>query len=516
LKWPYPGIEPAVARFECWIVLNEGRVAMNSNKRSESDQLIRDEALARRIGKVLEHAPLGAGADCPDAEHIAAYFERTLQPDEITHCENHFARCIQCRKTLALLAASVETPLAVRDPTLAAERVGATVAVADSATRIARPSRSNWFDWRLRWLAPAVGVAAVLVVWFAMRSPLSTPNRNASGTLIAQAPKSDLRPIPQQAAPDQLATGTPKLKSEADAAALADRANGNSLPKARSRNDTSGGTANDAFEARARAAADQAKQNAASASDAPQGSGTASGGVLAATPQPAPVPPSPAPEPQSLLAGRVVGGSGGPAPTSQSVVATEEAPVVTSKSIAPRSATPRASAAVDAITRSENSAAQQSAADNNPAARSVANAPLNGRNFSALSIQNAPGKFAVQLKPPTGPILWRAGVGGLIERSVDAGSTWVPQTSPLQEDWIAGAAVSDRVVWLAGRKGTVARTTDGEHWTQVAPPSRATIATGMPPDWIAVTATDAQNATITSADHHQYVTQDGGKTWRAQ
>jgi photosystem II stability/assembly factor-like uncharacterized protein len=39
---------------------------------------------------------------------------------------------------------------------------------------------------------------------------------------------------------------------------------------------------------------------------------------------------------------------------------------------------------------------------------------------------------------------------------------------------------------------------------------------GKLPDWIGVTARDAQAATITASDQRRYATQDGGKTWQAQ
>jgi photosystem II stability/assembly factor-like uncharacterized protein len=120
------------------------------------------------------------------------------------------------------------------------------------------------------------------------------------------------------------------------------------------------------------------------------------------------------------------------------------------------------------------------------------------------------------LKSPTGAVSWRIGGDGRIERSTDAGRTWALQMSPVQEEWLAGAAVSETTCWIVGRNGAIARTTDGEHWEQIASPPMASAASGKLPDWIAITATDAQTATITASDQRRYATQDGGKTWRTQ
>jgi photosystem II stability/assembly factor-like uncharacterized protein len=119
------------------------------------------------------------------------------------------------------------------------------------------------------------------------------------------------------------------------------------------------------------------------------------------------------------------------------------------------------------------------------------------------------------LKSPSGSILWRAGKGGSIERSTDAGKTWVSQTSVSREDWLAGAAVSDTVCWVVGRNGAIARTADGEHWERVAPPAQAAVAAGKFQDLTGANASDALNATITAGDGRRFATQDGGKTWQA-
>ena len=104
-------------------------------------------------------------------------------------------------------------------------------------------------------------------------------------------------------------------------------------------------------------------------------------------------------------------------------------------------------------------------------------------------------------------MLWRAGPGGIIERSADGGSTWTVQPSGVVTDLTAGSALSDQICWIAGRSGTILRTIDGgKHWLKVASPTSE--------DLGSVFAVDDQQATVTTASTHKsYKTQDAGQTW---
>jgi hypothetical protein len=141
--------------------------------------------------------------------------------------------------------------------------------------------------------------------------------------------------------------------------------------------------------------------------------------------------------------------------------------------------------------------------------------PLNGRDYDALTLR-PDREYSALLKAPSGSTLWRAGMGGTIEHSANGGGVWISQQSPSQEDWLAGAAVSDAVCWLVGRRGAIARTVDGEHWERVVPPAQPAATGGQLADWTGVTARDAQTATIVAGDGRKYATSDGGKTWRLQ
>src|SRR6266436_5798809 len=98
---------------------------MDSQKRDESRNRHREEALARRMGEALDQLAHPGAQECPDAELIAAYHEKSLQPDEIVRWEAHFATCGRCRKILAVLAAAVETPLAEKEVAHLGELVAA-------------------------------------------------------------------------------------------------------------------------------------------------------------------------------------------------------------------------------------------------------------------------------------------------------------------------------------------------------------------------------------------------------
>ena len=138
-----------------------------------------------------------------------------------------------------------------------------------------------------------------------------------------------------------------------------------------------------------------------------------------------------------------------------------------------------------------------------PTPQMESNLPLNSRAFQTLSKVDVAREPAAQIKAPSGKVFWRAGKSGRIERSTNAGSAWTLAASPLQEDWLSGAAASDKICWIVGRNGAIARTVDGLHWEKVAPPPMSADASGKFPDWIDVTASSAQAATITASDQRR-------------
>ena len=81
-----------------------------------------------------------------------------------------------------------------------------------------------------------------------------------------------------------------------------------------------------------------------------------------------------------------------------------------------------------------------------------------------------------------------------------------PKRPARRDTLTAGSSPSPSVCWLVGRSGTVLLSTDG----RILAPAR--VSRGR---WIcaAVTATDTETATVTTADGRAFVTADGGRTW---
>jgi hypothetical protein len=538
---------------------------MDSQKRDESRDRRREEALARRMGDALDRLDHSGAGECPDAELIAAYHEKSLQPDEISQWESHFAICGRCRKILSVLAADVEAPLAENEVAHLGELV-ATVRAPRAAARPVESPRPYRLAWRTRWLAPALGVAAVLAVWFAMRPPWRTADQNPSGTLIAQAPKIEPPPGPETGALPRPSGAAPKRSSESDAGNALGRLAPNSIgvvaalrdqkkEKAESNGAPASGGVGGTFsvpaaapppptppalagkppEAFPRAQAQaQATRQVPSVTETPRSTnqsvtiteaaplasatGSAVGGIAGNAPGrdkqalTAPVavdktaaPPSPAALPAP------VAGPPEPLPQAQAKLqATTQAPPATET---PGSVSQTVTVTMEAPLVETTNSTLEGTVDNT---RSRADLPLNGRDYQDLLKLDAAGELPIQVKTPSGKFLWRAGKGGNIQRSPDAGRTWILQTSPSPEEWLAGAAVSDKICWMVGRSGAIARTTDGKLWKKIAPPPPSADTSGKLPDWIGITATSAREATVTASDQRHYATQDGGKTWRAQ
>ncbi|HXP80357.1 MAG TPA: hypothetical protein VN976_10670 [Verrucomicrobiae bacterium] len=461
---------------------------MDSQDRDETKLRQRQELLARRLGEALDRMKPYGEAECPDAEVIAAYAEQALGPAESAVWEGHFAACARCRKILRVLAASVDTPLAEKEVAQLGKLVSAVRAPVEITERAAVRARSRFVDWRARWLAPAIGVAAVLAVWFAMRPPWRATDRGASETLVAQAPKEEVPSSPAPAELDQFSNSAPQQQDRKTAAApQPGRLSANAAPLNSPVETPAKGRADSA------AALDKISPSADEARSSLQKEKKLTALPDARELQPPAFSPAAPPPPKAQAAMEAQS-----APQSEAKDATSAA----------GAAVPQAETKADAIgsaaSRDKQVATLQGGVQ--PAAR-------NERAFGAFrQIQN----YSSMLKAPSGSTLWRAGNGGVIERSTDAGKSWVSQMSPSQEDWLAGAAVSDTVCWMAGRNGAIARTMDGKLWERVSPPAPAAGNDAKLPDWTGITARDAVSATITANDGRKFATPDGGKTWRLQ
>ena len=79
------------------------------------------------------------------------------------------------------------------------------------------------------------------------------------------------------------------------------------------------------------------------------------------------------------------------------------------------------------------------------------------------------------------------------------------QQTGTKAELIAGSSPARDVCWIVGRGGLVLLSTNGLTWQAAAVPE--------PIDLVAVSATDAKTATITTSDGRRFSTTDGGATW---
>jgi len=165
--------------------------------------------------------------------------------------------------------------------------------------------------------------------------------------------------------------------------------------------------------------------------------------------------------------------------------------MVSVRPLPPPSATPVA-------TKSDASSAAAAAAEPRLRSKLDATAPLD--MIKAVG--------PIDIGSPDASVRWRIfpAPGGRVARSIDGGATWQVQSANVTVALTAGAAPAATVCWLVGAAGTVVVSTDGRTWQRV--PFPETI------DLVAVRASDAANASVTTADGRTFSTSDGGKIWR--
>ena len=135
-----------------------------------------------------------------------------------------------------------------------------------------------------------------------------------------------------------------------------------------------------------------------------------------------------------------------------------------------------------------------------PAAAEAASEP-------AVSLQKS-ARFAaapLEVVSPDPSRRWRVVATG-VERSEDAGVTWIPVRAPNNEVITGATAVSRDICWFFGRMGLVLITVDGSTFARVDLRERI--------DITSLTASDARTATVTAADGRRFRTDDSGRTWR--
>ena len=113
---------------------------------------------------------------------------------------------------------------------------------------------------------------------------------------------------------------------------------------------------------------------------------------------------------------------------------------------------------------------------------------------------------APDIVSPDRSVRWRIRTPGSVDRSTDGGLTWQTQATGVATPLVSGASPSAAICWVVGPGGVVLRSTDGATWQRVGLSDAI--------DLIAIRASDAANASVTTADGRIFTTGDGGKTWR--
>jgi hypothetical protein len=448
----------------------------------------RDQQLERALARHLRDAT--PDLDCPDAEILAAFHERTLAVDEMTRWKNHIAGCTRCQQTLALMEvseemgdeqseASRELPmLQARPPeALGARSLGmqmmGTATMVDAASAASQKKVEPLGARRqvVRWLVPVGAVAAAVLVWVGVHERQGAVGKHAE-TQVAES-RPEPAPVPEQRPPSQplkekVAPDSPVVEPYSDKPAK------RSAPNLQKREPVAPlGTAGQSLDAKrdenkgaAKARAQSQTGDSLKGAQSDQLTTLSAGQTAAETAAvPAMAPPAaaaPAPRDQDKISGQAAG-----------------------------------------LNAPQAEMRQKKSADTRNALASSVNTPVGGAVMLRKVASSDPGVIVA----PGDQQAWIVGAAGRVRHSADGGKTWAPQNTGVTSDLSTGSAPSPSVVWIVGKSGTILLSVDGgAHWKQLTSPI-----TG---DLGGVHAVDALNATIwDEANRKSYSTSDGGATW---
>jgi hypothetical protein len=412
-----------------------------------------EKALARRL-----RADAGAAA-CPDAETLAAYYERSLSAEEMNTWKQHTAACSNCRVILAHLEATEAIPLGAGEGQEAAA----------SVPLQRKPKYPQVLHWR--WLAPAGALAAGLLVWIAVHE-----KRPAKALQTVKIEVAENRP---PAPPTPVAAAT----------AEREKAQKPSSSKAAGAPDTRA------------AAVDELKNHRAE--PARNEIATLSPGVVAKSDRKDAEEKVTAEAPEIAAEGASVGGVADASKLKQ----TDQLPMHgrEATNLAQLQASPAKPAVGGPAGLPQMESKTRKKALPEAAAPETLELSSGSRDTSEFRMAKSRSPHAVPA--PGGKVIWRLGMGGLIEQSTDGGVTWTPQVSGTSADLFLGSAPSEQVCWVIGNGGTILRTADGgAHWVSVPSPISQNL--------YLIRASDALHATVWDASRrNSFKTDDGGATW---
>ena len=407
----------------------------------------------------LRRTPVGAAStdDCLDADTLAAWSEGLLEGAERSSAESHASTCARCQAMLAVMARTTPVP----------------------ASGTASPIR-KW----LMLLGPAMAAAAAVALWFAV-----DPSQRSAPSVLGELSKERAETAPAAVpAPEPAASPAP---SDKDRPSPQDAFDGAQEAAARE-----GQTS-----ARQRDERVGAEKLRAPANEKKDVAGLA----------PPPPPPQAAPAPPALdrtqdARGNLAGAANSQSPN-QTQSSQARSPQVPSSQAqnnqAQNSQAPQANQAQSPPPPRQQALEERVVVADSPgsrvAARRDAAAPAESASFRGVAA-------VFEIRTPDPAVRWRVVDGRLVQRSPDAGVTWVDQYRADEGVTLtAGVAPSTTACWIVGRAGAIVRTIDGRAWQRVRFPE--------PLDFTAVVAGDARTATVTATDGRQFATTDGGTTW---
>ncbi|MGB0035998.1 MAG: hypothetical protein WBP79_11045 [Candidatus Acidiferrales bacterium] len=457
-----------------------------------------EKAMAGLLRRSLARGA-GPGGACPEPDALAAYFERSLDPEEIARYELHFSQCARCRDQLAAMVRA--------EPEAAAK------------------SRWAWaWDWRM--LVP-VATAMVLfaIIYPRLRAP-SLQKGNETPSEVAMS---------KDAGPPQAAPSVSLVSPRSEAIArYEDRALEKKADAAGARQSGVAKSSRDAERLPPKAAADKIEKNERTKEAAPQsrpqmtppqataaGSGVADGvgggsgaGVApsnsaASTGAPAPAAPPP---PMPQVSGRL----SAPSYSARASKDGRGRAQVAAEPIQQQQVEVQSQAQAQGVTETQsqsgallqrNAATADQARPNKKAKAGeldAASGKTPGKGSNALIIATRSDEILIHTPDPN--LVWRIKGGGFVEHSEDAGVTWAARSPETDSILLAGSAPAWRTCWLVGRKGAIFLTTDELHWKKISPPVDA--------DFTSVSAKNGQSAVVVTADGRKFSTEDAGKTWQ--
>ncbi len=429
--------------------------------------------LLRRSLASPSGAPGSEIGACPDPEILAAYSERTLDPEEAARWNTHFAQCARCREQLVVL-----------------------VRARDSAgtTEKKRPQASG-LVWDWRWLAPAAAAIIFVIIvqvfrpshrageqaLVASNQPAAPPASSATPESAAPESSRSVRETP----PARVAVplGEPLARSAAGSVQRIAPSDSTSMTQRMKQEPENLLSEND-----------KKLQQSQQSTELPLGS--------CYTPlDGSPVPPAWAECNAAKMA------TAPAAPKTQSLAQNENA-YSTSEPRKPPTAQPSTPESASAVSGG-NAIAQPTAVAKPARSEHLSAAVATNRSLAqteTVEVQAGDETSARTLvRSPDPQVLWRFSSGRYVERSSDAGTTWRVQWTSPNAHLVAGAAPTADTCWLVGRDAMILVITDGKKWRTIAPPADT--------DFVDVTATDASSATVTSTDGRKFTTSDSGRHW---